>query len=163
LAALLWGGIFAVAVGGYVVFRHRTPSASLQLPDDPAPLPRVWAGGAEASAGRARNGHFVFEAMVNGHPASMLFDTGASVVTLRAEEAARLGIVVNRLRFSVKVSTANGTGLVAAITVGTITQRHVPAFVASPGTLREDLLGQSFLQNLKQVRVENDRVILSAY
>ena len=168
LAALLWGGVFAVAVGGYVVFHHRIPPASLRLPDGPTPLPRVWAGGAEASAGRASNGHFVFDAMVNGHPASMLFDTGASVVTLRAEEAARLGIVVDRLRFSVKVSTANGTGLVAAttidtLTVGTITQHHVPAFVASPGTLRENLLGQSFLKNLKQVKVENNHVILSAY
>ncbi|WP_158930417.1 TIGR02281 family clan AA aspartic protease [Acidisphaera sp. S103] len=166
-AALLWGSMFAMAAGGYLVFHHRTPVIGLHLPDDPVPLPKVWSGDAEASAERGYNGHFVFEAMVNGHPASMLFDTGASVVTLRAEEAARLGLLVDQLKFSVRVSTANGTGLVAAttidtLTVGTITQHHVQAFVASPGTLRENLLGQSFLKNIKQVKVENNRVILNA-
>ena len=97
----------------------------------------------------------------------MLFDTGASFVTIRAEEAARLGLLIDGLRYSVKVITANGPALVAAtqlrtLAVGTITQYDVPAFVAPPGTLRENLLGQSFLKNLRQVTVENNRVILRA-
>jgi aspartyl protease family protein len=48
------------------------------------------------------------------------------------------------------------------LTVGNITQHRVPAVVASPGTLNENLLGQSFLRNLRQVNVENNRVTLTA-
>lgn len=66
------------------------------------------------------------------------------------------------------METANGTGLVAAttidtLTIGSITQYDVPAFVASPGTLRENLLGQSFLRKLQQYKVENNSVLLKAY
>jgi aspartyl protease family protein len=169
LGALAWGCIFTTVIGGYV-FYHAISDAVPYSPEKPLaqPLPRVITGGTEASSGQRYDGRFVFVAMVNGQPVSMLFDTGASMVTLRAEDAGRLGIPVNHLRFSRKVSTANGIGLVAAtridtLTIGTVTQHDVPAFVASPGTLRENLLGQSFLNKLRGYTVENNRVVLKAY
>jgi aspartyl protease family protein len=136
--------------------------------EKPLPLPRVITGGAEASSVQRYDGHFFFAAMVNGRPVSMLFDTGASMVTLRAEDAGRLGIPVGQLTFSQKVATANGIGLVAAtvigtLTIGAVTQHDVPALVASPGTLRENLLGQSFLNKLQAYSVENNHVVLKAY
>jgi len=150
-------------------------------PDPPAPMPRetvpplpqVWApgqagpriGGAahQATAVRRRDGFFVFDATVNGHPTSMLFDTGASTVLLRAEEAERLGVEVGRLNFNVKTWTANGTALAAAtrideLTVGSITRHGVRALVASPGALAKNLLGQSFLRSLQEIRIE-DKVL----
>jgi aspartyl protease family protein len=168
LATLAWGGAFAAVIVAYVAFHRESPAPSLHLQDDPAPLPKVVTGGSEVSTSRGSNGHFVFDAVVNGRPMPMLFDTGASEVTLRAEDAARLGIVVSTLKFSTKVSTANGIGLVAPITIntltiGSITQHNIPAFVASPGSVRENLLGQSFLKNLRQYSVENNQAILRAY
>lgn len=144
---------------------HRAPAAGPRLRPPVVPLPKVWSSGGEASAAPRHDGHFVLQAMVNGHAVPMLFDTGASMVTLRAEDAARLGFDAGRLNFSVHVSTANGTGLVAPVTidtltVGGITQHGVAAFVASPGALGENLLGQSFLRNLRNYKVEGDHLVL---
>ena len=143
------------------------PFRGRHLQNDPAPFPRVVTPGAGASATRRKDGYFAFNAMVNGQPASMLFDTGASVVAIRSEDAERFVLPVNTLKFSVRVLTANGTGTGAAatidtLTVGTITQHRVQAIVASPGALNENLLGQSFLKNLRQVNVENNQVVLKA-
>jgi aspartyl protease family protein len=167
LSTLTWVGVFAVATAGYIIY-HRVPAASPRLQQQTVPLPRVWIGGGEASSARRDDGHFVFETLVNRRPVSMLFDTGASMVTLRAEDAVRLGVVVGQLKFSTHVATANGTGLVApvmidSLTVGGITQHGVPAFVASPGTLSENLLGQSFLRNLQNYKVEDNHVVLKSY
>ena len=96
----------------------------------------------------------------------MMFDTGASRVTLRAEDAARSGILANKLEFSAEVHTANGRELVApitidSITIGNITQRQVRGFVAKPAKLNESLLGQSFLERLARYNVENNRLVLT--
>lgn len=177
LGMLAWGCIFTTAIGGYVLYHGNSetvpysqanPTPLPRSPENPPPLPRVITSGTDTATSQRYNGHFVFAARVNGHPVSMLFDTGASMVTLRAEDADRLGIPVSRLTFSMRVATANGIGLVAVttidtLTVGSVTQRNVLAFVASPGTLRENLLGQSFLNKLQSYKVENNHVILKSY
>jgi clan AA aspartic protease (TIGR02281 family) len=146
-----------VAPGG------RQPRVSTFAPL-PASLPRVWTPAGEAAAVRRPDGFFSVAAMVNNRPMSMLFDTGASWVTLRAEDAARLGIDVGALLFSIQSRTANGTASMAPVTIdtmsiGPIVLRNVPAVVAKPGTLQENLLGQSFLARLRDYSVESDRVI----
>jgi aspartyl protease family protein len=164
LGMLAWGCIFTTVMGGYVLYHDRIHYS----PDSQLPLPSVITSGTDAPIPQTHDGHHVFAALVNGHQVSMLFDTGASMVTLRAEDADRLGIPLSRLNFSMRVSTANGIGLVAptvidTLTVGSVTQHDVPAFVASPGTLRENLLGQSFLSKLRSYEVENNHVILHPY
>jgi aspartyl protease family protein len=124
-------------IGGYV-FYHDISDTVPYPREKPLPLPRIITGGTEALSAQRYDGHFVFAAMVNGRPVSMSFDTGASMVTLRAEDAGRLGIPIGHLKFARNVATANGIGLVAAtvidtLTIGTVTQHDVPAFVASPG------------------------------
>jgi clan AA aspartic protease (TIGR02281 family) len=142
---------------------ERQPMVSTSGPM-PASLPRVWTPVGEAAAVRRPDGFFGVAAMVNNQPMSMLFDTGASSVTLRAEDAVRLGIDVGALRFSIQSRTANGTASMAPVTIdtmsiGPIVLRNVPAVVAKPGTLQENLLGQSFLVRLRDYSVESDRVI----
>ena len=185
-ARLPWVVIFTTVVASYIV-NHRAQAAGPQPQDGPAPLPNIVtpagrpndplragspttlpniiAPEAGASAARRNNGHFYFDTLVNGRPASMVLDTGATVVTIRAEEAARLGLPVEKLKYSITTATANGAGAAAPVTidtltVGTITLHDVPAWVLRPGALNENLLGQSFLRNLRQVNVENDRVTL---
>jgi aspartyl protease family protein len=95
----------------------------------------------------------------------MIFDTGASAVVLRAEDAAQLGINVTRLNYSTKIKTANGTAEVAPVmidklVIGNITQRNVIGVVAKEGTLHENLLGQTFLARLAGLNVENNWLVL---
>ena len=159
-----------------------TPLASMpSAPMPPAPMPRVQIpgmatrmppinvpnahAGTEAVALRGRNGHFAFDTAVNGATVPMLFDTGASFVSLRAEDAGRLGIDVDRLSFSGVTSTANGTTHVAPViletlTIGPITVRNVAAVVAQKGALPVNLLGQSFMKQLAGYDVDGNRLTL---
>ena len=50
--------------------------------------------------------------------------------------------------------------VVETVTVGNITLRNVPGFVAKQGVLHENLLGQTFLARLAGYNVENNRLIL---
>jgi clan AA aspartic protease (TIGR02281 family) len=119
----------------------------------------------EAAATRGRNGHFVFDAEVDGFTIPMMFDTGASFVTLRAEDAARAGIDGGSLNYSVRVRTANGITDAAPISIdllriGGITRRNVAALVTRRGRLAVSLLGQSFLTRVAGYHVDGDSIVL---
>ena len=99
------------------------------------------------------DGHFMVHTEANGVRLQMLVDTGASTVVLRPEDGRRLGFEVEGLRYTVPVQTANGTTYAASIrlrslSVGKIRMNDVEALVAKRGTLRENLLGMSFLNRL---------------
>jgi clan AA aspartic protease (TIGR02281 family) len=126
------------------------------------------AGPDEAISERAGDGSFVFDAVLNGSHARMMFDTGATAVELRAEDASRAGINTSKLNYSTKVKTANGIAEVAPVvietmTVGNITQRNVPGYVAKQGTLQANLLGQTFLARLAGYNVENNQLVLKGH
>src|SRR5262245_32026846 len=99
-------------------------------------------------------GHFATEAQVDGRAVDFLVDTGASLVTLRASEAASLGYNPRDEDYRVRISTANGEGRAArieleTIEVGEITVRNVPAFVVADDALQVNLLGMSFLSRVR--------------
>jgi aspartyl protease family protein len=119
----------------------------------------------EVVAARRMDGSFLVRAEVNGHEARFIFDTGASTVVLRAENAAALGFNPETLNYSVPVSTANGAALAApvvieSLTVGSITERNVRALIARSGVLHANLLGMSFLERLGSYEVRGNRLIL---
>jgi aspartyl protease family protein len=119
----------------------------------------------EVVAARRMDGSFLVRGEVNGRETRFIFDTGASTVVLRAENAASLGIDPERLNYSIPVSTANGAALAApvvieSLTVGTITERNVRALVARTGVLHANLLGMSFLERLGSYEVRGNRLIL---
>ncbi len=114
---------------------------------------------------RRPDGHFVARTELNGFAMTMLVDTGASTVVLRPADAQKLGIDVDRLRYSVPVQTANGTTYAAAIklkrvAVGSIQFNEIDALVAKPGALRDSLLGMSFLNRLKSYEFSGDLLTL---
>ncbi|MBB4039365.1 aspartyl protease family protein [Microvirga flocculans] len=116
-------------------------------------------------AARRTDGSFVLQGTVNGHETRFIFDTGASTVVLRAENAAALGFVPEALDYSIPVSTANGAALAAPViierlTVGPITERNVPALIARAGVLHANLLGMTFLERLGSYEVRGNRLIL---
>jgi aspartyl protease family protein len=118
-----------------------------------------------ATAQRNRSGNFVFDAKVNGMPLQMMFDTGASITTLRAEDAERVRIDTRALTYSVTISTANGVTaaapvMIETLTVGDITRHYIQAFVARPGTLGVNLLGQSFMAKIGGYRMVGQELVL---
>jgi aspartyl protease family protein len=114
---------------------------------------------------RRSDGHFLAKTETNGITLTMLVDTGASTVVLKPADAQRLGIDLDRLRYTVPVQTANGTTFAASVrlrnlSIGRISLNDVDALVAKPGTLRENLLGMSFLSRLRSYEFTSDFLTL---
>ena len=111
------------------------------------------------------DGHFVARGRVNGTAVSMLVDTGASSVMLTSTDASAAGINPSFLRYNVAIHTANGSAYAAAIRldtieIGAIVVRDVDALVAKPGSLRESLLGMSFLRRLSSFEFSKNFITL---
>ena len=122
-------------------------------------------GTREVTLSRRSDGHFVAQAKLDGTTGRMMVDTGASTVVLTAETAKAMGIKPDMLRFDQPVSTANGRTTAAAVrigrlSIGPIEERNVPALVAQPGALRENLLGLSFLDRLESYEVRGSRMVM---
>lgn len=114
---------------------------------------------------RRPDGHFIARTELNGLPLSMLVDTGASTVVLKPADAQKIGIDIDKLRYTVPVQTANGTTYAASVklkrvAVGSIQFSEVEALVAKPGALRDSLLGMSFLNRLRSYEFSGDFLTL---
>ena len=113
---------------------------------------------------RSDNGQFASDGRVDGRQTSFLVDTGASHVTLRESEAARLGYRPHERDYVITVHTANGEGRAAPVTldtveVGDIIVRDVPALVIPDKALSINLLGMSFLSRVKWVHERGQLVL----
>jgi aspartyl protease family protein len=94
-------------------------------------------------------GHFSAQGQINGSSVRLLVDTGATLVSLPASEARRLGIDLRTAKRAMS-QTANGTVAVYrvtldTVTVGGITLYNVDAVVHESNALGVVLLGMSFL------------------
>ena len=164
--ATAWMIVFSIAVLSYT-YRLEVMAIAERVASEFVPGMVTEGPAGEAIITKRQNGHFVVDARVNGTRAAFLFDTGASSMVIRAEDADKLGIDFGTLNFSISVSTANGAALAAETTlarvaVGRIAVKNVRALVAKPGALTENLLGMSFLEKLASYTVENNKLILRA-
>jgi aspartyl protease family protein len=112
---------------------------------------------------RGHGGDFAVGAHINGARVPMVLDTGASTVVLTQEAAKAAGLPLEVLVYNVNVETANGRTRAAPVTldrlaVGGLTERAVPALVAQPGQLKNNLLGMTFLNRLESWEVRGDRL-----
>ena len=112
---------------------------------------------------RGHGGDFAVATHVNGTRIPMVLDTGASSVVLTQEAAKAAGLPIEVLNYTVNIDTANGRTRAAAVTldrvaIGGLTERSVPALVAQPGQLKNNLLGMSFLNRLQSWEVRGDRL-----
>ena len=150
-------------LAGVMAFCAGQVARGQALPLVITPSDQAQSGG--ASARRDRSGAYWFDTEINGATLPMVFDSGATVVTLRAEDAAKAGIDTDALSYTLHGMTANGPArfapvMLPALTVGNITRTRVLAAVAKPGTLDSNLLGQSFLSRIKGFRQEGTRLVL---
>jgi len=141
----------------------QAPAAASQNESAPNKLPEVIrmspASGRSITLRQDKNGHYRTEARVDGMKVDFLVDTGATAVMLSAGTAAKLGIRPARSEYTAKVMTGNGEIKAAIvrlnkIEVGDIAVRDVRALVHGDEKLTIDLLGMTFLS---QVRWTHDR------
>jgi aspartyl protease family protein len=113
---------------------------------------------------RSDKGHFATDGRVDGRPIAFMVDTGASQITLRESEAARLGYRPHERDYVIKIQTANGEGRAArveldTVQVGDIIVRDVPALVVPDRALGVNLLGMSFLSRVRWVHERGQLVL----
>ncbi len=161
--------VFVVGLGAAYLHRGDLLDAARAVREEIGlGMPEASVGqGGEVAVTRRFDGTFLIPAKVNDRDVPFLFDTGASSVVLSAETAQALGLRPETLTYRVPVSTANGRGLAAPITldrfsVGPIQMRRMSALVARPGMLEGNLLGQTFLERLESYEVRGKRLVLRA-
>ena len=164
--ALTWAALI-VALTGLYSYRFEVADFADRVIGELNPGEPTIGQGGEIIVARRVGGEFVVPAKVNNIAASFLFDTGASSVVVRAEDARRMGLNVTSLDYEVNVTTANGAAFAAPVllndfAVGPIVIHNVRALVARPGALSENLLGMSFLDRLKSYSVERGKLVLRA-
>lgn len=124
----------------------------------------VATGAHELVVPRAEDGSFVVVGEVNGQRVRFLVDTGASDTVLSPDDARRIGVDIDHLRFVPAGETANGVGYGAAwvaprLAVGPIALRNFPVLV-NKAAMSSSLLGRTFLDRLQSFRVEGDKLVL---
>jgi aspartyl protease family protein len=129
----------------------------------PASMPSM--SGTSVTIQRDARGHFATSARVDGRRMEFMIDTGASLIAVRASDAAMLGIHPHAREFATEVKTANGTVRAAPIELGMVeisgvTVRDVAALVLPDEALGENLLGMSFLSRLRRFEYGNGRLVL---
>jgi aspartyl protease family protein len=114
---------------------------------------------------RDGRGHFRTEGRIDGTHVDFLIDTGATVIALTARDAAMVGIHPGNSDYRVQLKTANGVVRAAPATlgmveIGGILVRDVTAVVMPDGALSENLLGMSFLSQLRHFEYSEGRMVL---
>lgn len=162
-ALAFWLGALIIVAGLYG-FRDDLKAFGLRLAGGIVPGLAVEQG-EELVFSRGRNGMFIVNGEVNGARIRFLFDTGASGISLTAEDARRAGLAPLESDYSLQTSTANGIAKVAPVklarlAVGPIALSNLNATVSRPGALTTSLLGHGFLNQLGSYEVRGDRLIL---
>jgi aspartyl protease family protein len=110
------------------------------------------AHGAPAQVLKDPDGHYWADALIEGRAVRVMVDTGASVVALTRNDAARLGLKLTSDDFSSTLITASGPVRAApveleAVAVAGARVERVQALVVERG-LPHSLLGMSYLGRL---------------
>ncbi len=110
-------------------------------------------------------GHYVTDVFVNGQALKMVVDTGATMVALRNEDAAALGVFPLPSDFTIPINTANGVAHAAPVKLrevqlGSMQIYDVDAIVAERGVMNISLLGMTFLSRLSKVEMASGSLLL---
>ncbi|MBK8628933.1 MAG: TIGR02281 family clan AA aspartic protease [Sphingomonadales bacterium] len=169
--------VFVGAITMAVLVGLNPPSLDTPVANETAPVEAAKAAPAEtksaALAGngfasatlvRAADGHFYADAMVNGAPVRFMVDTGATSVALTKSDAQTIGLQFNDAEFTATGEGAGGAFKLKPITldrvaVGAVEATGISAVIGDD-SLKQSLLGQSFLSRVGTVTIEGDRMEL---
>jgi aspartyl protease family protein len=163
-AMMFWIVVGFLLVVGYT-YRFELHEAGDRVLAELIPGRAATVSGGVVEVVRGQNGDFSIHTSVNGARIAMVLDTGASSVVLTHDAAKAAGLPLEVLNYTVNVDTANGRTRAAPVTldrlaVGGLTERAVPALVAQPGQLKNNLLGMTFLNRLQSWEVRGDKLRL---
>ncbi len=158
---LAWSAIGLVAVAGYA-YRHELTMVWQRIAGELSPGAAVY-GERSLTVRASGSGAFFLDVFLNGRPARMLVDTGATGVALSPADAVAAGLDVGRLRYTVPVQTADGAALAAhavldSIQVGGLNFRNQRALVLRQGQI--SLLGVTVLRRFRSFEISGDRLTL---
>ena len=150
---LAWGMIFVGVAAGYGLWGD--------IRRDVRPNQTV--GQNEVTIPRAQDGHYYLKLQINGTALEMMADTGASGLTLSANDAKSVGIDPAGLAYVGQAMTANGVVRTARVKLdsvdfGPFQDQGVGAFVTE-GDMDISLLGMDYLGKFS-IQIEGDRMVL---
>ena len=139
-------------------------SASVLAPAAPAVAP-VRDGFRQTSIAADGGGQFSTDVLIEGERVHMLVDTGATMVSISAAVAARLGIRPDPSKPKWRIHTANGDSIASPATLrnvsfGALFMNDVEALVLDRSAGEVNLLGASFLKRLASVEQRDGLLIL---
>jgi aspartyl protease family protein len=110
-------------------------------------------------------GHFYADIQVRGIPIRTMVDTGASLVALSTEDAAKIGLRATPSDRRAQFNTANG--VVTAVLVQLpevrlqgLTVFDVEAAIMPPGAMKGTLLGMSFMKKLASFESRGSSMVM---
>jgi len=142
-----------------------TESVAAEAPaPEPAPPQRESSGYREASLEADQGGQYSANVLINGSPVRMLVDTGATIVSVSASTARRLGLTPAGGR-KILVHTANGQSTASPTTLRSVSldglyMNDVEALILAPEAGEVNLLGESFLKRLMSVEQRDGMLVL---
>ena len=158
------GGPRANGIG---TFAHVSdaPSSDLHLSAAQTAKPAPGWGG-EVALPREGDGHFYADVHVDGVPARMMVDTGASVIALTGGDAQAMGLYWSDADVAPVAQGASGPvygvrTTLPRVRVGEFEAQDVDAIIV-PSGLGISLLGQSFLGTIGDVRIADDQMLLGS-
>jgi aspartyl protease family protein len=164
MRSILFFALAALAIAAFAPKLYLGDGANAVATMPAAPQQQASGGPRTLTLSRDGNGHFHAQAVIDGRRAELLVDTGASLVTLRESDAARLGFRPARRDYTARIATANGMALGAPVSlnrveIGGLVVHNVRALVLPDGALSQNLLGMSFLSRVR-FEYRNGRLIL---
>lgn len=155
--ALAWGLIFLGVLAAVAMWDDITRAA--------LPAQAVLADEGRIEIPVSVDGHYYVNAELNGTVVRFVVDTGASEIVLSDDDAKRIGIDFEGLRFSGRAMTANGEVRTAGVlldtlAVGPYVDRDVVARVTQ-GEMDISLLGMTYLSRYEQITITQGRLVLT--
>lgn len=154
-AALIGSGALAGIVVQSVDRQKLAPaSAKAAMPShNPSAAAPAPAGGNTAMLYADPRGHFFADIQVRGIPIKTMVDTGASVIAMSTEDAAKIGLRANPSDRKAQFNTANGIVTASLVKLPEVrlqglTVFDVEAAIMPPGAMHGTLLGMSFMKKL---------------
>ena len=130
----------------------------------PGPAQPQSSGYREALLEADLHGQYSASVLINGSPVRMLVDTGATIVSVSASTARRLGLSPSGGR-KLRIQTANGQStasptILRSVSFDGLYMNDVEALILAPEAGEVNLLGMSFLKRLMSVEQRNGMLVL---
>lgn len=154
--AAIWGLIFLGVIGGYGLWgdisRDITGRQTITS-DNQIIVPQ------------RGDGHFYLTLDINNVPVEFVVDTGASQVVLSKQDATKIGLDPNSLRYSGIAQTANGAVRTARVSLDQVALGNIIddglGAVVNEGPMDGSLLGMTYLSRYDRIEIRDNELVLT--